>query len=101
MASLQRQWSIRRAKEVSCEYGCIGRHLVQDPSRRKHAGQSGAGMRPRADEKQIADVLARIVRPEPGALREGGLEAERRAAERAEAVPKIDRSRDALRHDLR
>ena len=59
----------RPGPRASGEGGCIGHHRVEDAGRGQHAGHAGAGMGARADQIEVADVLAAVVRAEPGALR--------------------------------
>src|ERR1700722_9787583 len=75
-------------------------NLVENTGRGKHAGQSSAGMRSRPHEKKIADVLARIMGAEPGALRQGGLEPEAGAAVSVELLLKIEGRRNPRSHDV-
>ena len=53
-------------------------------------------MRPGTHEVQVRHLLAAVVRPEPGGLRELGLERERRPLVAAERVPKVERIDPAL-----
>ena len=64
-----------------------GTTVIEDAGRGEHAGQAGAGMGAGADEVEAVDLLAPVVRPEPGALRQHRLEPEGGAAERRAAGP--------------
>ena len=62
-------------------------HRVENARGGKDARNAGAGMRAGADEIEMFDVFAAIVRPEPGALSERRLKAKTRAFEGQEAGP--------------
>ena len=74
--------------------------LVEDAGGGEDAGQTGAGMDARADQEEIAHVLAGIVRAEPCALGQSRFEPELRAAEGIEPALKVERRYD-LRRDPR
>src|ERR1700733_2251700 len=57
-------------------------------------------MRAGPHEKKIPDVLARIMRTEPGALRKRGLKPKARAAISIEPVLKIERRHNPRSHDV-